>query len=156
MEQFLSILVVILIWSVVSAASRKKPQQNRGQNQAPRAGGAAPKASAPAPKPAAERVSPVRTESHSHPEPQGNVYQGSLGFTSAEGMDPCHDDPQSMPSGSLHVDAPEGTDPCHDGMSPVSSAAGAEPEIRGLNLQFSGNDIVKGFVWGEILNRKRA
>ena len=58
--------------------------------------------------------------------------------------------------GTLRTDVPEGTDPCHDGLTPVSPALEAAPETGGLDLRFSGNEIVKGFVWGEILNRKRA
>lgn len=86
---------------------------------------------------------------------------GSLRVEHGEGYDPCHDDPSGMPSGSLRVDTAEGTDPCHDGMEPaqpaLKSKANENAEAApGFCLGYSGNDIVQGFVWGEILSRKRA
>ena len=92
---------------------------------------------------------------HSHAEP----YRGSLTVTTPEGTDPCHDDPYAMPSGSLRTDLPEGTDPCHPGEADIArKRAEKTPEAdpAGLNLNISGDEIVRGFVWGEILNRKRA
>ncbi|MBR2823575.1 MAG: hypothetical protein IKE24_07825 [Clostridia bacterium] len=94
------------------------------------------------------------------PDPDG-MPSGSLRVEHGEGYDPCHDEPDLVPSGSLSEDMPEGTDPCHDDMEPVRSTAlagaadggEAEPAFR---LGTTGNDIVQGFVWGEILNRKRA
>lgn len=153
MEDILSFLLVILVFAAVSSSARKKAKQQKVLKQP---GRTAPKASGPAPQPAPAPASPVPKETHSHPEPREDVYQGSLGFSSMEGVDPCHDDPLSMPAGSLRTDMPEGTDPCHDGLTPVSPALEAAPETGGLDLRFSGNEIVKGFVWGEILNRKRA
>ena len=83
---------------------------------------------------------------------------GSLSVSEAEGTDPCHDDPYSMPLGSLAVDHPEGTDPCHPAPSAdhPDSGVSSGAQSSGLNLRFGGSDIVQGFVWGEILNRKRA
>ncbi len=107
---------------------------------------------------------------------------GSLIADNPEGTDPCHDDPSRMPSGSLRVNEPEGTDPCHDDPSrmPSGSLNGhimeetvtPRPAVRktagqakavssgagmaGFQPGFSANDVVRGFIWGEILNRKRA
>ena len=86
-----------------------------------------------------------------------DLSQGSLPNHSTEGRDPCHDDPYAMPVGSLHTESAEGTDPCHDDWKPAS-ARGGSPETAGneggLNLGWTGNEIVKGFVYGEILKRK--
>ena len=91
-----------------------------------------------------------------HDDPYA-VPSGSLGGESAEGIDPCHDDPYAVPSGSLGGGSTEGTDPCHDGWKPAGRPAAPETEARepgGLQLSWAGNDIVKGFVYGEILRRK--
>ena len=178
MEDILSFLLVILIFAAVSSSARKKAKQQKVLKQP---GRTAPKAAGPAPQPAPAPASPVPKETHSHPEPREDVYQGSLGFSSMEGVDPCHDDPLSIPAGSLRTDMPEGTDPCHDdpysmplgslavdypeGTDPCHPAPGADhpdsgvssgAQSSGLNLRFGSSDIVQGFVWGEILNRKRA
>lgn len=83
---------------------------------------------------------------------------GSLRVDWEEGTDPCHDDPRAMPSGSLRADRGEGTDPCHDGWTPAKPAAGEAEErpaaAGGLNLGWTGDEIVRGFVYGEILRRK--
>lgn len=107
---------------------------------------------------------------------------GSLSADDPEGTDPCHDDPARMPSGSLSVDYAEGTDPCHDDSFRMPSGsltanvtegtvsprpAARKPAVQadaassgvgtaGFQPGFSANDVVRGFVWGEILNRKRA
>ena len=86
------------------------------------------------------------------------IPSGSLAGGSMEGKDPCHDDPRAVPSGSLGGYSPEGEDPCHEDWIPL----GTEPEGKngapeasgGLNLSWTGDEIVKGFVLGEILKRK--
>ena len=89
------------------------------------------------------------------------MLSGSLRVDHGEGYDPCHDDPSAMSSGSLRADTTEGTDPCHEDMEharpTVKSKANENAEAApGFRLGYSGNDIVQGFVWGEILSRKRA
>ena len=92
-----------------------------------------------------------------HDDPH-RMPSGSLRVDWEEGTDPCHDDPRAMPSGSLRVDRDEGTDPCHDGWTPAKPAAGEAEErpaaAGGLNLGWTGDEIVRGFVYGEILRRK--
>ena len=80
---------------------------------------------------------------------------GSLRVNRAEGTDPCHDDYANLSSGSLKTDIPEGTDPCHDGWEAVPEPAAETRETGGgLGLSWAGNEIVKGFVYGEILKRR--
>ena len=92
-----------------------------------------------------------------HDDPH-RMPSGSLRVDWEEGTDPCHDDPRAMPSGSLRADRGEGTDPCHDGWTPAKPAAGEAEErpapAGGLNLGWTGDEIVRGFVYGEILRRK--
>jgi len=67
-----------------------------------------------------------------------------------------------VPRGSLRAERVEGTDPCHDGWEEarvsVSGEDREDPEETaasgGLNLSWTGEDIVRGFVVGEILKRK--
>lgn len=92
---------------------------------------------------------------------QGRMPSGSLRVEHGEGEDPCHDDPDRIPSGSLWTDIPEGTDPCHGEVEPARPQVKAKADENAeaapaFRLGYSGNDIVQGFVWGEILRRKRA
>ena len=85
-----------------------------------------------------------------------SAYSGSLAASEPEGTDPCHDDYSSMSSGSLPEDSEEGKDPCHDGWEPAASSrqTPAENGEGGLGLNWTGNELVKGFIYGEILKRK--
>ena len=61
--------------------------------------------------------------------------------------------------GSLGGESPEGVDPCHDEQMISLTAARETPrqdtgESKGLTLSWAGEDIVRGFVMGEILNRR--
>ena len=71
--------------------------------------------------------------------------QGSLPAPEPEGTDPCHDDYASLPSGSLSAETEEGIDPCHDGWAHAPGGPG---------LSWSGNELVRGFIYSEILKRK--
>ncbi len=83
---------------------------------------------------------------------------GSLQTGISQGTDPCHDDWASLPVGSLQVDSPEGMDPCHDSFIPDRKEEGPADVGKGtgagLHFAWSGDEIVKGFVMGEILKRK--
>ena len=68
-----------------------------------------------------------------------------------------HDD--SVYSGSMNANTGEGYDPCHDEqLAPLSAAEAAEPVTEtagsGLQLSWTGSDIVNGIVMSEILKRK--
>ena len=161
MEEFLPLLFIIIFWSLIGSSARKLKQSGKGRKQTVRQkkpdsieadSTNTGKKSAGSAAPSSTTASPV---SHGHSDP----YQGSLGISFMEGVDPCHDDPYLIPEGSLQVDIPEGTDPCHPGSAAASAASGqtaAGPASSGLNLRVTGNEVVQGFIWGEILNRKRA
>ena len=83
--------------------------------------------------------------------------QGSLPAPEPEGTDPCHDDYASLPSGSLSAETEEGIDPCHDGWAPTPEAPSEAEEAHapgGPGLSWSGNELVRGFIYSEILKRK--
>jgi len=68
-----------------------------------------------------------------------------------------HDD--SVYQGSMNADTGEGYDPCHDEqLAPLTLAETAVPAAEapesGLQLGWTGSDIVRGFVMSEILKRK--
>ena len=160
MEEFLPLLFIIIFWSLIGSSARKLKQAGKNRKQTVRQkqsdGSPADKAAAGGNAgPAAPSHTTASSLSHGHSDP----YQGSLGVSVMEGVDPCHDNPYLIPEGSLQVDVPEGTDPCHPGSSAasaVSRLAAAGPASPGLNLRVTGNEVVQGFIWGEILNRKRA
>ena len=79
---------------------------------------------------------------------------GSLRVSMREGTDPCHDDYAAIHTGSMKSASAEGIDPCHDGWEPPAGANENAETGAGLNLSWAGSDIVKGFIYGEILNRK--
>ena len=64
--------------------------------------------------------------------------------------------------GSLGEDSLEGVDPCHDGqaedMDRLRSVPSENPSstVPGMTLSWAGNDVVRGFVYGEILNRRKS
>ena len=68
-----------------------------------------------------------------------------------------HDD--SIYQGSMYAVTGEGYDPCHDeqlaGLTAAETAApAAESAEPGLQLNWTGSEIVRGFVMSEILKRK--
>ncbi len=69
-------------------------------------------------------------------EHDDSVYQGSLNAYTGEGFDPCHD--EQLESLTLAETA----------------APAAEAPEPGLQLSWTGNEIVRGFVMSQILERK--
>ncbi len=68
-----------------------------------------------------------------------------------------HDD--SLYQGSMNAVTSEGYDPCHDEqLAPLSAAESAVPAVEtaqpGLQLSWTGSDVVRGIVMSEILNRR--
>lgn len=140
--QFPGILIVAILWLVIGLPLSKLSQQAKknaaAKNPAPD------KAQQPAAEPA-KPAAPARealalesrlTPSISVTEHDDSVYQGSMFAETGEGYDPCH----------------------NEQMKPLTEAESAMPapveEIPGLQLGWSGNDIVRGLVMSEILNRR--
>ena len=93
--------------------------------------------SAPAERPQpAPMVSTLR-ESAPADRPQPAPYLGSLAKETGEGDDPCHEEQMAELN---RLRAP--------------SAPSVAPDGDGLNLSWSGEDIVRGFITGEILRRR--
>ncbi len=150
MEGFAPLIVLLIVWSLIIpplTAAKKKAAQNqqKRQSQAFREAGENIPAQAPKQAPAPVRPTPApplqaRTALQTSPMTSRlkDPYQGSLGEESTEGLDPCHD--EQLAGLDLAESAEQTTDP-----------AAVKP---GLSLSWSSNDVVKGFVYGEILNRR--
>ena len=141
MENAAPLLLLLFFWifigipvSVAKKAAEKKKaaqpavQKTRREDPAP----AAPKQAAP------ERLVPLASTLY-EPDHDDSVFTGSLGPVTTEGYDPCHEEQLS------------GMEPvCQPGREPLSPAETSP----GLPLGWTGNDIVRGIVMSEILNRK--
>ena len=146
---FPPILVLAIIWLLIglplSRLNKVAKQQQAAKNAkygAAKTGAKAPKTEPRLSGPAQPEVSPARH----------TVLQPSITFTE-------HDD--SVYQGSLNAVTGEGFDPCHDEqLSPLSAAeretvSAPGEEAPGLQLGWTGSDVVRGFVMSEILNRRK-
>ncbi len=148
--EFSSIFVLLIVWllfgPLLSKLSKKaKQQQQAVQKEKP---AAVPKKNTKAPqqKPA--------------PRPAAADYEGSTIRSTV--MQPTitvteHDD--SVYTGSMNAETGEGYDPCHDEqLAPLTLAETAVPAVEtsesGLQLNWNGNEVIRGFVMSEILKRK--
>ena len=143
MENAAPLLLLLFFWVFIGipvsiakkAADRKKAaqltvQKARREDPAPAA-----------PKPAVPEQPVFRplTSTLYEPDHDDSVFTGSLGPVTAEGYDPCHEEQLS------------GMEPvCQPGKEPLSPAETSP----GLPLGWTDNDIVRGIVMSEILNRK--
>ena len=140
--EFQPILILAIIWLLIglplSKLSKTAKQQQAARKTKPSG------ADAPQQKPesaASETPEPARPTvlqpSITFTEHDDSVYQGSMNAVTGEGYDPCHDE-QLAP-----LTAAETAVPAADAAAP------------GLQLSWTGNDIVRGFVMSEILTRKQ-
>ena len=139
--EFQPILILAIIWLLIglplSKLSKTAKQQQAARKTKPSG------ADAPQQKPesaASETPEPARP----------TVLQPSITFTE-------HDD--SVYQGSMNAVTGEGYDPCHDEqLAPLTQAETAVPAAAertpGLQLSFTGSEVVRGFVMSEILTRK--
>ena len=139
---FPPILILALVWLLIGLPLSRLNKAAQKQQAAKKA--------KPAAKPqAAQQQAPANT--YTAPEPaRPTVLQPTITFTE-------HDD--SVYQGSMNAITGEGYDPCHDEqLAPLTLAETAIPAAEqaepGLELSWTGSDIVRGFVMSEILTRK--
>ena len=136
-ESFFPLIALFLIYTAI-AAMAKGAKKVSGARKAPGARSAAPADTAPAEAPAPEAAAPriremqptIRVTDH-----DDSVYMGSMNAVTGEGYDPCHDEQ----------------------LKPLTRAETIEPApaaAPGLQLHWTGDEIVRGFVVSEILKRK--
>ena len=139
--EFPPILILAIIWLLIApilSAAKKQQAKNAKSGAAKQSGAKAPK------------QQPETNSTYVAHEARPTVMQPSITFTE-------HDD--SVYQGSMNAITGEGFDPCHDEqLAPLTQAETAVPAAAegtpGLQLSFTGNEVVRGFVMSEILTRK--
>ena len=140
--EFPPILILAVIWLLIGLPLSKLNKK------------AKPNATRPAPKTQQARPDKTCTDAPQPAQPaepaRPTVLQPSITFTE-------HDD--SVYQGSLNATTGEGYDPCHDEqLAPLTRAEAAVPAAEaaapGLQLSWTGSEVVRGIVMSEILKRK--
>ena len=148
------IIGLVIIWlliglplSLLNKIAKSKTAQKQANAKAAKANAAAKSATASRQskpqRPAAETV-------HEGSSIRPSVMQPTITVTE-------HDD--SIYQGSQNAESGEGYDPCHDEqLAPLTLAETAMPAAEaaesGLQLEWTGSEVVRGFVMSEILKRK--
>ena len=145
--QFPIFLVIILLWLFIGlplsklnqqakkrAAKTQEMQQSLNQKKKQEQGSAPQERPAPVPEPSV--LQNIIRPTVSVTEHDDSVYRGSMNAETGEGYDPCHDEQ----------------------LAPLTLAENAVPAAEaaegGLQLNWTGNEIVRGIVMSEILKRK--
>lgn len=143
MEDIFGFIVVVIgvVVSIVSKANKKKQQARTqfppaaGVPDSPHAAPAAQQRSmSTAPQLRQEPLTTAQPTMHSHLAPDCDT----------------HDAP-----GSLDYRSPEGKDPCHVDQLPLTRDPLSQPDAAeaGLQLDWTGENLVKAFVMQEVLTR---
>ena len=128
----LALVGIYFIFAVVAKAAKKTASVQKKASGTPAA--SAPES--PGPQSAAEpqlREMQPTVRIHNHDD---SIYQGSMNAVTGEGYDPCHDEQLA---------------PLTQAETAVPAAAEGTP---GLQLSFTGSEVVRGFVMSEILTRR--
>jgi hypothetical protein len=140
MEDILGIVIMIIVGAVVSAANKKqkaaKPHNSPTQatwpaQPTPAAQPAPMTTMLPPRQEGSTRPASVSVHAHLDPDCETHDIAGSLGVTSSEGKDPCHEEQLTA-----RLDAAEPTQ-----------------EAPGLQLDWNGESLVKAFIMQEVLTR---
>lgn len=139
--------IIIIISTVIGIISSSKKEQEKKAAEARRAEAARARVenarkAQQAPAPAQPvTMTPTAAEPHQVATPKVHVH-----------LDPAivsHD-----MSGSMASPHTEGVDPCHeDQIRPRTALPDAPEPVSGINLEWSGENMVKAFVMQEILKR---
>ena len=139
---FPPILILLIIWIFIglplaklnqAAKKQQAAKHARSAGKASRPAAAGPAGQAEPAEPSAPRVLEPSIRFSEHDD---SVYRGSLNAVTGEGYDPCHDE-QLAPLTSAETVTPP-----------------AEETVPGLQLSWTGSDVVRGLVMSEVLNRK--
>ena len=143
------ILILAIVWLLIGLPLSKIKKANQQSAQSTAAARARQAGKRPAEK--AVQAPAPEPEFHEGSMARPSVLQPTITFTE-------HDD--SVYAGSMNAVTGEGYDPCHDEqLAPLTRAETAVPAAEaaegGLQLEWTGSEIVRGFVMSEILKRKR-
>ena len=148
--EFPPILILAIVWLLIGMLSKagkvkqqasrntgadQPPQPRKGQKAGQPKGAEQPAPAAKMPEPLYDRPT-VMQPTISVTEHDDSIYQGSMYAETGEGYDPCHDE-QMAPLNAVEAAVP--------------AAETAQP---GLQLGWTGSDVVRGLVMSEILKRK--
>ena len=142
MESFAPLLIVLFFWIVIgipASIAKKNTSQKKAAVRPAAPGKPAEQKVSPAPSTAVPERLTTLTPTISVTEHDDSIYQGSLNADTGEGYDPCHDEQLSALSTAKR--------------EPLSVPSETAP---GFQLGWSGNEIVRGFVMGEILTRRKS
>ena len=140
MREFSPLIMLLIFWifiglpvSIAKKAANQKRPARPAAHKVPED---------TAPRQAAEPARPERlstlTPSISVTGHDDSIYQGSMNAFTGEGYDPCHEE-QMLPLTLIEESEPVPQQQAHSG----------------IPLGWTGNDVVRGIVMSEILNRKR-
>ena len=140
LESFFPLIALFLIYTAIAAMAKGAKKISSAQ-KASSARSATPADAAPAEAPAPEAAAAPRIREMQPTirvsEHDDSVYMGSMNAVTGEGYDPCHDEQ----------------------LKPLTRAETIEPApaaAPGLQIHWTGDEIVRGFVVSEILKRKGA
>ena len=141
--EFSPLLFIIIIWLCIglplSKLSKAKKQGGAQRQYPTRKTTPVQEAPKPEPVPAAPPARETRlTPTVSVTTHDDSVYRGSMNAVTGEGYDPCHDEDLA-------------------GLNSVEAASPAYPvaDTHSLPFGWTGNDVVRGIVVSEIINRRR-
>lgn len=137
---FMCLMLLVMFGLPAVIVKKAQEQQRARQQQArrnPSSGAQQAPEAPPAPAPQPERE-PRLTPSISLTGHDDSIYQGSMNAVTGEGYDPCHEEQMTV------LDLAE--EPEHE---PRPAQGGNLP------LGWTANDMVRGIVMSEILNRKK-
>lgn len=138
------VLPIIIVGSIIASVSKRRKKAaaaNQPRHHSPKAVNSAPQ---PQTKPAAPAIMPALSFGdvpgqvmvptvHTHVEPECDTHDmpGSLGVTSSEGKDPCHEEQ----------------------LTHVRTFEEPAPTEGGLTFQWSGANMVQAVIMQEVLTR---
>ena len=140
MQGFPVFIILLLIWVFIVPLMKVARKQTESQQKTrPAAPQNAPQQETPAaPRPEGAPTYSRLTPTISVTEHDDSVYQGSLNAVTGEGYDPCHDEQLAPLSTAEKTTVPP-----------------AVQDHTQLPFGWTGNDVVRGIVMSEILNRKK-
>ena len=141
--EFQPILILAIVWLLIGLPLSKLGKTAKQQQAA--------KTAKPGAKPQQDPAQAAPQQPLSEPD-RPRVMQPTISVTE-------HDD--SIYRGSLNAFTDEGYDPCHEEQLATITFAETEPAVPaaenavpGLQLSWTGSDVVRGIVMSEILKRK--
>ena len=154
MDELFPALLVIVIGIISTISKAAKKQQSRAAVEAHRAAAQARTGTA-VPAPAPHAVVPAMSFGDVPGQVAAPVIKSSPALAPTEHPHIQPDcDTHDVP-GSLGVTSMEGKDPCHEEQLPRQRAALASPEAPrpGISLDWNSDALVKAFVMQEVLTR---